>query len=111
MGLPVICTRHPNQVAIVQQGIFVDMETPGALAASLAPSQRGPWREIAERGLSVAREQYDLQRLKHSYLERYSSMIGQAAALPAWTLQRRLKQNFKGAWRRATQGLQGGRSE
>ena len=32
MGLPVICTDHPNQRAIVKEGMFIDMRRDGALA-------------------------------------------------------------------------------
>lgn len=106
-GLPVICTQHPNQRAIVQKGIFVDMAKPGALAAALAPDARSAWGPIGAEGLAVAREQYDLRRLKEQYLARYRAMSGQATPLPQWTFRRRVKQNLRGAWRRAALMLQG----
>ncbi len=106
-GLPVICTEHPNQQAIVQQGVFVDMAKAGALAGALAPAARTGWREVAARGLQVAREQYDLQKLKQQYVSKYAEIAGQATALPAWTLSRRIRQNARGLWRRATLALQG----
>ncbi len=100
MGLPVICTGHPNQRGIVQQGIFVDMAAPGALASALAPGQRASWPEIGRRGLAVAREQYDLRRLKQQYLARYAEIADRAAPLPAWSVARKLRQNLANGWRK-----------
>lgn len=107
MGLPVICTQHPNQRAIVKQGVFVDMARPGALAAVLTPAQRAHWPQIGRQGVAVAREHYDLQRLKRQYLAKYTEISGQAAPLPRWTLQRKVGTNLRGAWRRAVLKLQG----
>jgi len=107
MGLPVICTQHPNQRAIVKQGVFVDMARPGALAAVLTPAQRAHWPQIGRQGVAVAREHYDLQRLKRQYLAKYTEISGQAAPLPRWTLQRKVSTNLRGAWRRAVLKLQG----
>lgn len=107
MGLPVICTQHPNQRSIVQEGMFVDMAQPGALAAVLGAEHRARWPEIGRRGLAVAREQYDLQHLKQQYLAKYAEIAGQARPLPRWNLKRRLRQNVLGTWRHVARKLQG----
>ncbi len=107
MGLPVICTRHPNQRSIVQEGVFVDMARPGALAAVLGAEHRALWPEVGRRGLAVAREQYDLQHLKQQYLSRYAEIAGRARPLPHWNLRRRLHQNVWGTWRHLARKLHG----
>lgn len=108
MGLPVICTQHPNQRSIVQEGgVFVDMARPGALATVLSAEHRARWPEIGRRGLAVAREQYDLQRLKQQYLAKYAEIAGQTRPLPQWNLKRRLRQNLQGTWRHVARKLQG----
>lgn len=89
-GLPVICTHHPNQKAIVQEGVFIDMEAPGALAAAVAPQQRQAWASLGARGREIARTQYDLGTLKSQYLAKYAEIAGKAQPLPAWTLKRSL---------------------
>jgi 1,2-diacylglycerol 3-alpha-glucosyltransferase len=107
MGLPVICTDHANQRAIVQQGIFVDMARPGALAQALSPEARRDWHAVARAGLEVARQQYDLQRLKQDYVARYTAITGSAEPLPRWTLLRRISRNLAGSWRRLMLRMEG----
>ncbi len=107
MGLPVICTEHPNQRSIVQAGIFVDMAKPGALAAVLDPEHRAEWPDIGRRGLNVVHEQYDLRRLKQQYLAKYAEIAGKARPLPEWDLKRRVRQNVRSTWRHVARQLKG----
>jgi hypothetical protein len=91
----------------VQRGIFVDMARPGALANALRPEARRAWPAVAQAGLEVALQQYDLQRLKQDYVERYRAIAGSATPLPRWTLQRRIERNLAAAWRRLMLRLEG----
>ncbi len=101
MGLPVVCSQHPNQRSIVQQGVFIDMRRSGALAAVLRDTPREEWRALAERGRQVALKRFDLAVLKQQYLERYAAIAAAPARLPEYSLKTRLAANAKNAWRRA----------
>jgi len=48
MGLPVVCTHHPNQRQIVLQGVFVDMQAPGALTSALCNRSLEQWRALGK---------------------------------------------------------------
>ena len=94
MGLPVICTQHPNQREIVREGIFIDMAAPGALSGVLAGFDRHRFAEIGRRGRAIAEQRYDLRLLKHSYLERYAAMRAAPSSLPEYSLKTQLKANL-----------------
>jgi glycosyltransferase involved in cell wall biosynthesis len=86
MGLPVVCTQHPNQRAIVQHGVFIDMTAPGALTAALRSRSRTQWREFGAQGLEVVRREYDLRNLVARYRDAYARVAATPAApLPQWT--------------------------
>jgi len=86
MGLPVVCTQHPNQRQIVQRGVFVDMNAPGALAVALRSPSREQWRALGAQGLEVARRDYDLRVLARQYHAAYARIAAApATALPQWT--------------------------
>ena len=99
MGLPVVCTDHPNQRAIVQEGIFIDMKRPGALANVLRSTERTQWSAIGKRGLAVARLRYDLAALKHRYIERYRAIAAAPVDLPQFTLRAKAMVNAKNTFR------------
>ncbi len=99
MGLPVVCTHHSNQRQIVQQGVFLDMAQPGALTRVLRDTPRQHWAEIGQRGLAVARQNYDLQVLKQQYLQHYSRIAASPARLPEPGLPERLRGHAWHAWR------------
>lgn len=101
MGLPVVCTQHPNQRSIVKEGLFIDMERPGLLAATLKDTPVSRWQELAARGPVLAAQHYDLRTLKQAYLDRYSAMAATPVTLPAFTARRRLASNLRNAWRQA----------
>lgn len=90
MGLPVICTEHPNQKSIVQEGVFIDMQQPGQLARALrnTPAQR--LAELAQRGVEIVKQRYELGSLKQAYLERYASISASPTKLPRYTLKTKL---------------------
>jgi glycosyltransferase involved in cell wall biosynthesis len=92
MGLPVVCTQHPNQQQIVQRGVFVDMKAPGTLAAALRSRSREQWRALGTEGLEVVRRDYDLRVLAARYHEAYG-LIAEASAeqLPKWSARRALQ--------------------
>lgn len=86
MGLPVVCTQHPNQRQIVQQGVFVDMQAPGALKAALCSRSRADWQALGAAGLAVVRQRYDLRVLAAQYHTAYARIAAAApTALPRWT--------------------------
>lgn len=95
MGLPVISTNHPNQRSIIKEGIFIDMKQPDTLAAVLQDTPTGRWKEIGMRGHEVARTTYDLNILKHRYLDKYAEIAGTPATLPRYTLGRKLASNIR----------------
>ena len=108
MGLPVVCTNHPNQRGIVQQGVFVDMAEQGALTAALRDTPQTTWQQLAQDGPALARQQYALDQLRQRYVVEYARVAGMAPApLPRWDLGRKLRQNLASGWHRARSALQG----
>jgi glycosyltransferase involved in cell wall biosynthesis len=101
MGLPVFCTRHPNQRAIVQEGVFVDMSQDGALTAALRDTPPARLAELRRLGPEIARRDYDLRVLRQRYLDEYRRIAATPGQLPAWTLRRRLGANLRNLARRA----------
>jgi glycosyltransferase involved in cell wall biosynthesis len=98
MGLPVVCTHHPNQRSIVGDGIFIDMARSGELAAVLQHTPRDSLRDLGRRGAQTAREKFDLQTLKARYLDAYARVAASPVLLPRNTLGRRLRANLRNAW-------------
>lgn len=97
MGLPVISTHHPNQRAIVKEGIFIDMSQPGALATVLKRTPFDDWKRLGRQGLEVARSHYDLDVLKARYLAKYGEISVAPVALPRHTLGRKFLANLSKA--------------
>jgi glycosyltransferase involved in cell wall biosynthesis len=102
MGLPVICTNHPNQKAIVKEGIFIDMKKPGALADMLSSNNRSTLKGFAEKGLHIVAEHYDLQILKRQYIEHYVRIASSRPQLPKYSLGRKLIANIRNSLKRIT---------
>lgn len=101
MGLPVVCTQHPNQRSIVREGQFIDMERPGLLAATLKDTPAQRWQELAARGPKLAAQHYDLRTLKQAYLDRYAAIAAAPVKLPEFNARTRLSSNLRNAWRQA----------
>lgn len=99
MGLPVFCTNHPNQLAIVQEGVFVDMSRPGALTSALRDIPPERLAELRRRGPEIAHRDYDLNVLRERYLAEYRRIAATPGELPAWTLRRRLAANLRNLMR------------
>jgi len=97
MGLPVICTNHPNQKSIVQEGIFINMKQPGALRDVLKNRDPVALSALAMRGRAIVEAEYDLNVLKERYIERYRSIANAKVKLPEYSLKQRLVSNFKNA--------------
>ena len=91
MGLPVICTNHPNQRAIVQQALFIDMRRAGELARALRDTPREQLRELGQSGLRVVEQSYDLAVLRQQYLEQYARMASEPVTLARVGIGRRLR--------------------
>lgn len=107
MGLPVICTHHPNQRSIVKEGIFIDMKKPGTLAEVLRKTDRATFAAIGERGRQIAIERYDLRVLKKQYLERYQLIASTESTLPKYTLKRKLAANTQNLFRKMARLIHG----
>lgn len=106
-GLPVVCTRHVNQRAIVQEGWFVDVTRPGAVAAVLRDTPRGRLREMGARGRAVAERCYDWDVLVRRYGEEYARILAQPSTLPRWTRGRQFRSHLRNAWLRLDDSLRG----
>lgn len=100
MGLPVVCTNHPNQRSIVKEGLFIDMARPGALADVLRSTPRETLQALGARGVQIARQHYDLQQLKQQYLQHYARIAATPVELPRANFRRKLAANARNAWRR-----------
>lgn len=100
MGLPVICTEHPNQKGIVKEGVFVDMGKEGALREVMQKTDRARLRAIGAKGPVIVREHYDLQVLKGAYLTQYAKIAAAPAELPRYTLGNRIRANLNNAARK-----------
>jgi len=107
MGLPVICTNHPNQRSIVKEGIFIDMKKPGTLAEALRKTDRATLAAIGERGRQIAIERYDLSVLKKQYLERYQLIASTESTLQKYTLKRKLVANTQNLFRKMARLIHG----
>jgi len=95
MGLPVICTNHPNQKAIVKEGIFVDMMQTGALASALINRDQKMLEDLARMGPKIVEKWYDLKSLKRRYLENFERIAASETSLPAYSLSKKLKANLR----------------
>lgn len=100
MGLPVVCTQHPNQRAIVKEGVFVDMSRAGELATALRRAHGGDYEDLRRRGPALAAEHYDLGVLKRQYLQAYQRITAARPDLPIYNWRRKLDANLCSVWRR-----------
>jgi glycosyltransferase involved in cell wall biosynthesis len=101
MGLPVVCTDHPNQRQIVQEGRFIDMRRPGALRAVLSDTPRDEWPALGLRGRQIALREYDFNVLKRRYVDRLTLLARQEVLLPRRTIGQRIGRHLVNSWRRA----------
>ena len=110
MGLPVICSNHANQRAVVKEGLFVDMRQAGAVSNLLKQMPRERLAEIGRRGRLVAEQDYDLVRLKQKYIERYGQIASAPSSLPSYTWKSRLRANLLNAAKRGRLLATGGKA-
>lgn len=101
MGLPVICSNHPNQQSIVREGIFIDMSRPHALAATLASMEGRSLREVGQAGLQVARDHFDIRVLKQAYLSKYHEIRKHSTSLENWNIGKSLGRQLSYFWHRS----------
>jgi glycosyltransferase involved in cell wall biosynthesis len=94
IGLPVICSNHPNQKAIVKEGVFIDMEHPGNLTAALNGRDQKQFDDLSRNGLRVVAEHYDLKALKRRYMEEFRRIVATETSLPSYSLPLKLKANL-----------------
>jgi len=107
MGLPVICTNHPNQRAIVKEGIFIDVTRSGALAQAIRDADRAWLAELGRRGREIVLENYDLRLLKKHYIERYRWIAASTVRLPAYGWKNRLQANARNTARKLVRRFTG----
>ncbi|MBK1724688.1 glycosyltransferase family 4 protein [Thiocystis violacea] len=107
MGLPVICTHHPNQREIVKAGIFIDMAKPGELTRTLRDIGPDRLEELRRIGPEIVRRHYDLKTLRQRYLEAYERIASTPVSLPDYTLWTKLKVNLGNVLRQMTSGWAG----
>jgi 1,2-diacylglycerol 3-alpha-glucosyltransferase len=100
MGLPVICSNHKNQRAIVKEGIFIDVTVPGALTGALGVSNRATFADLGQRGIEIVRQHYDLTVLKTQYLARYQAIADAPVSLENYSFRRKLIFNAKNMTRK-----------
>lgn len=99
MGLPVFCTRHPNQKSIVKEGIFIDMKSDGALTEALLKTDPQTLSQLGQQGRKIVLENYDLNILRQRYVDWYTTISRTAINLPKYTLSRKIVANLKNATR------------
>lgn len=100
MGLPVFCTNHPNQRSIVREGVFLDLEQPGALRDALIQRDPALMRRLQEWGPRTVEQTYSLERLKSAYIYQYERIAKAAADLPTYSFGTKLRDNLHGLYRR-----------
>lgn len=99
-GVPVVSTHHPNQRAIIQEGIFIDMAAPGALTAVLRDTPPARWRELGRLGRDVAVREYDLDSLKQRYIGHYRVIAATTVELPRFSANRKIGNNARNLFRK-----------
>lgn len=103
MGLPVVCTRHENQRSIVQEGIFVDMASQGALTAALRQRDPAHLARLGARGRQIVEREFDLAGLADRYLDAYRRIAAAPSSLPGYGWKTRLRANvangLRSVWR------------
>ncbi len=100
MGLPVICTNHVNQQSIIKEGIFIEIKKTGILAHTLRNIDHAVLVELSKRGPEIVCKHYDLEILKHKYIEHYQAIISAKSTLPQYSFGRKLTHNLKNTIRK-----------
>lgn len=107
MGLPVICTNHKNQRAIVKEGIFIDVNKFGELTKALRDTDRSTLAALGQRGRKIVLEHYDLAVLKRQYIQQYQVIASSPTSLAVYTLKNKLASNARNAVRFAARLVHG----
>jgi glycosyltransferase involved in cell wall biosynthesis len=107
MRLPVFATNHANQRSIIKEGIFVDMNEPGALAKALREADREQLAALGKRGREIVAECYDLDILRRRYVEQYQAIAASEVHLPEYSLKTKLASNLRNAVRNSVEALHG----
>jgi 1,2-diacylglycerol 3-alpha-glucosyltransferase len=100
MGLPVICSNHKNQRAIVKEGIFIDVEEPGALTSALQNTDRAGLAALGQRSRQIVLDNYDMAKLKDQYLQRFEEILSSPSSLPTYSFKNRVSANARDAAKR-----------
>lgn len=95
MGLPVICTQHPNQRSIVKNGIFIDMQAENALTSAINSLNIEKRNELREAGVKRAKVNYDLQNLKQKYIAIYQEISLAPSTLEEYSFKKKISANIK----------------
>jgi glycosyltransferase involved in cell wall biosynthesis len=100
MGLPVICTDHPNTRAIVQEAIFVDMARTGEVARALGNLSQEKMLELGARGRAFVERNYELGLLRSRYQQEYNRILLAPSSLRGPSLSNRAIANSRDIYRR-----------
>lgn len=90
MGLPVICTNHPNQISIVKEAEFIDMSKTGELANVLRKNQPERWAKLAKKGLKTVQDNYEISILKERYISKYKQIANSKTILPSYSYRKKI---------------------
>ena len=95
MGLPVVCTDHPNQQQLVKEGVFLNLKRNGVLAEALAPAKRIGWAALQARGPEIVADNYSLGALQQRYIYEYARIGRSVPALDVYNGWRSLNSKMK----------------
>lgn len=85
MGLPVVCTEHPNQQQLVKEGVFLNLKRNGVLAAALSPENRAGLAALRTRGPTIVAANYSIGMLKRRYVDEYSRIASSEPMLDSYS--------------------------
>lgn len=100
MELPVIATDHPNQRAIIEKGVFIDMSRENSLASAVRELDAGRRAALGKQGRAVVEARYDLRKLKDQYIEFYGNVARFKVDFPPYSLRDRVRNNARSLARR-----------
>lgn len=98
MGLPVVCTKHPNQRQLIKEGVFLDLERKGVVAEALVPVRRQQLAALGARGPEIVAAHYSLCSLKQRYIDEYERIMGCPTTLDIYDSMQAAKNKLNAFW-------------